>query len=444
MRKIIISLLALLFANTANSQVKTTERLDLGWPDRSSLSIPKEFTFNNVPLLTMHDGSDENLLVYDENIELIKTINIRQEKTFDYQLTFQDEEREVISVDIASEYEQDLYTTYEVWLNQIMLTDPTLTESSIHISIEENGDSLIIMDFTDNSFYSVSYYYFNYDYFGKQYPRRYWRCKNGQMYMYNVGYNVTYSDWHVTGTRTEYRQETLRRIRLCNINLNYGDGRANYYFEASQTLFNKDEEFEYIIPKYAISATEGTSGYSAESGSTVYGEEIIETKRTTCISEKTKLALIGFQIVSADGTILNDLTFGNEVSAEPDRVYIVTIGEKTYIAIDASIDNNYCTLFYLIDKETTDIKKVNVAPARLCVSPTIVDRNTTINIKFGDGNATGSEIKVISTTGTQVRQSIVPAGQRETQITLNGASGVYNVVQIQNNKVKATQKIILK
>ena len=433
----------MLFANAANSQVKTTERLDLGWPDRSSLSIPKEFTFNNVPLLTMYDDSDENLLVYDENIELIKTINIQQEKSFDYQLTFQDEEREVVSVDVASENEQDLYTTYEAWLNQIMLTDPTFTESSIHITIEENGDSLIVMDFTDNGFYSFSDYYFNYDYFGKQYPRRYWRCKNGRMYMYNVGYNVTYSDWHVTGTRTEDRQETLRLIQLCNINLNYGDGRANYYFEASQTLFNKDEEFEYIIPKYALSATEGTGEYSMVDG-VIYGEERIETKRTTNISEKTKLALIGFQIVSADGTILNDLTFGSEVSAKPDRVYIVTIGEKTYIAIDASINNNNCTLFYLIDRETTDIKKVNAAPARLCVSPTIVDRNATININFGDGNATGAEIKVISAAGTQVRQSYVPAGQRETQITLNGASGVYNVVQIQNNKVKATQKIILK
>ena len=119
----------------------------------------------------MYDDSDENLLVYDENIELIKTINIQQEKSFDYQLTFQDEEREVVSVDVASENEQDLYTTYEAWLNQIMLTDPTFTESSIHITIEENGDSLIVMDFTDNGFYSFSDYYFNYDYFGKQYPR---------------------------------------------------------------------------------------------------------------------------------------------------------------------------------------------------------------------------------------------------------------------------------
>ena len=443
MRKIIISLVAMLLACTAHSQVKTTERLDLGWPDRSSLSIPKEFTFNNVPLLTMHDDSDENLLVYDENIELIKTINTRQEKTFNYQLTFQDEEREVVSVDVAGVYEQDLYTTYETWLNQIMASDPTFTDSSIHITKEENGDSLIVVDFTDNSFYSVSDYYFNYDYFGKQYPKRYWRCKNGRMYMYNVGYNVTYSDWHVTGTRTEDRQETLRRIRLCNINLNYGDGRANYYFDASQTLFNKDEEFEYIIPKYTLSATEGTGEYSVVDDG-IYGEERIETKRTTNISEKSKLALIGFQIVSADGAILNDLTFGSEVSAKPDRVYIVTIGEKTYIAIDASINDNNCTLFYLIDRETTDIKKVNVAPARLCVSPTIADRNATININFGDENATGAEIKVISAAGTQVKQSNVPAGQRETQITLNGASGVYNVVQIQNNTVKATQKIILK
>ena len=446
MRKFFVLQTLLVAALTCFSQTKVTEEMDLGYPDRNALSIPKEFTYDNTPLLTMYDNTeDRNLLVYDEDINLIKTINIRQEKTFNYQLLYQDEEREVTAVN-ATETEQTLNVTYEQWIIQQSRVDPSFSEEKVSITKEANGDSLIIVDLT-NPYVPIEQLYFNYNYFGKQYPKRYWRSKGGLMYQYTITYTVTYGDWHSVGTRTENRQETLRRIQLCNINLNYGDGRANYYFEASQTLFNDDEEFEYIIPKYELSANGSTGSSSSEPIiEPSYGEETIETHRSTIISGKSKLALVGFQVVTADGNIVSDLLFDNGFSASvyPNYAYVITIGSKTYLAFEGYMNDKRCTVFYAIDRNGTNkIKKVNAAPARMMVSPTIAHRTEQITVTLDEKNDT-HEIFVVNSAGQIVKRVPVAAGQKTVSFPAQSLSQGLNIVNTTDKSTANSCKIIIK
>ena len=446
MRRIISTALFLSIAVAQYAQIITTGKMELGYPDHSAMSIPKEFSYNNVPYLTMYDNTeDRNLLIYNDDLELMKTINIHQEHTFDYQLTYQDEEREISAVTVVEENEQDYGMSYEMWLQQQQNMEPTFTESKLTITKEANGDSLIIVDYSENGYFPVEQLYFNYSYFGKQYPNRYWRCKNGNMFLYNVRYEITYTDWHVTGTRTENLQENLRRLYLCNINLNYGIGRTNYYFEASQTLFNDDDKFEYIIPKYVLSEKGSSFNYDVVNPGGIYGEEPVEVKRSTVISEKDKLALVGFQVVSEDGSIIKDITFDNgfQANSAPHYVFIITIGEKTYMAFEGYENETSCTLFYKIDRATSSINKVRIAPVQMSVSPTIVDRGVPINVTFADGNADGSTIQVYSNNGIRIGSSSVPAGQSQTQIRVDGAAGMYHVIRT-SAKGKGSQKIIVK
>lgn len=446
MRRIISTALFLSIAVAQYAQIITTGKMELGYPDHSAMSIPKEFSYNNVPYLTMYDNTeDRNLLIYNDDLELMKTINIHQEHTFDYQLTYQDEEREISAVTVVEENEQDYGMSYEMWLQQQQNMEPTFTESKLTITKEANGDSLIIVDYSENGYFPVEQLYFNYSYFGKQYPNRYWRCKNGNMFLYNVRYEITYTDWHVTGTRTENLQENLRRLYLCNINLNYGIGRTNYYFEASQTLFNDDDKFEYIIPKYVLSEKGSSFNYDVVNPGGIYGEEPVEVKRSTVISEKDKLALVGFQVVSEDGSIIKDITFDNgfQANSAPHYVFIITIGEKTYMAFEGYENETSCTLFYKIDRATSSINKVRIAPVQMSVSPTIVDRGVPINVTFADGNADGSTIQVYSNNGIRIGSSTVPAGQSQTQIRVDGAAGMYHVIRT-SAKGKGSQKIIVK
>lgn len=446
MKRLISTALFLSIAGAQYAQIITTGRIELGYPDRSAMSIPKEFSCNNVPYLTMYDNTDNrNLLIYNDDLELVKTINIQQEHTFDYQLTYQDEEREISAVTIAEENEQEYGMSYEMWLQQQKNMDPTFTESELTITKEANGDSLIIVQYSENGYYPVEQLYFNYSYFGKKYPKRYWRCKNGQMYLCDVRYEISYTDWHVTGTRTENLQENLRRLYLCNINLNYGVGRTNYYFEASQTLFNEDDKFEYIIPKYVLSETGSSSYYDVVNPGGVYGDEPVEVKRSRVISEKDKLALVGFQVVSEDGSIIKDITFDNgfQANSAPYYVFIITIGDKTYMAFEGYENEASCTLFYKIDRETSSISKVKTAPVQMSVSPTIAERGTPINVTFSDGNSEGSTIDIYSNNGIRIGTSSVPAGQSRTQIRVDGAAGMYHVIR-SSAKGKDNKKIIVK
>lgn len=406
----------------------------------NSLSIPRDFTYNREPLLALYDDETNigKLFVYDENINLIKTIDFNKNYTFDYELTYQEEQRDVSSVNISNKYETDLNKTYKEFISMNNAANVYFT-----ITEETNGDSLLLLDIDNSVSYNPSSFYFNYDYFGKKYPRRVWRCKSGKMYQYDLNYTIAYTDWTITGTRSYNNKYDLNFIRLCNINLNYGNECHDHYFIASQTLFNEDEEFEYIIPKCTLSTEGIPTNYSFVGSSEEY---IVETHRSVLVSDKACIALKGFQVVSANGDIIKDLDFDMELhSSILDRplVNVVTIGTKTYLAFSGYVENKPSTFFYLVDKETSDIKEVKSTIGQLFVNPNIVDKESSIKI-YTDENTADSEIIVASATGGQLKRIKIPAGQKVTNISLNGASGVYNLVQIQNGYIKSRQKVILK
>lgn len=442
MKRLFLYSLLLQISLIAAAQTIVPHNLSLGSAYDYSLSIPKEFTYGGVPLLTMYDEENKNVQIYDEDIQLIRTIDTSQEKSFDYQLTFQDEEREVKAVEVINEDFTLLGMNFHDWVEQIKRTDPNFTEDKLAIRTETNGDSLIMVDL-ENPYSSVETMYFNYKYFGKQYPRRYWRCRNGQMYQYDATYLATYTDWHTAGTHVEQRQEPLRCIKLCDLNLNFGDERATTYFEVSQTLFNEDEEFEYIIPKYVL-AEEGFGGYTLmEPNEDNYGDEPIVTKRSNIASEKSKLALAGFQIVSADGTVTNDLTFERNLTAYDDKVFVISIGNKTYLAFSGYQNDKSCTIFYLVDKKTSSIKRHNIAPAALVAHPTIADKSEQITVELSEESRI-HELSIVNSGGQTVKRIPVAPGQRQITIPATHLSTGMNIVHAKGAQGRNACKIIIK
>ena len=72
---------ALGFALAGGTMAQTVSTGAFSFPtvnEGSCMSVPKIFTYNNKPLLTLRDGQDGNggvsarINVYDENIELVK------------------------------------------------------------------------------------------------------------------------------------------------------------------------------------------------------------------------------------------------------------------------------------------------------------------------------------------------------------------------------------
>lgn len=455
MKKFLLTVVATLGLTGYATAQNTTPRLELGSADYMAVSIPKEFSYDNAPKLMAHDNSDDqNILVYNEDLDLVKTINIKEDKTFDYQLTVQTETREVASVTEVDkkEYSQQ---TVEDFIRQQVRFDPTLTEETVlsqfTIVEMENGDSLLTYDYDkaqNNYNYNTNeQMYFAYKYFGMKYPKVYWIISKGIITQYQTSYTVSYSDWKVSGTSTSDYHQNLSRIKLLSVNLNQGDGKTNYYFEVSQTLFNEDAEYEYIIPKYKLSSnSESNVIPSGDINTGYYNEENIELTRTTVISENRYVALAGFQVVSADGNILKEITFDSDFEGRvyDDEAFVITIGNTTYLAFEGYSNNKNVTVFYKVDRSTSNIQQVKKVPATMKVSPTIASKNSTINVSFSDSNKDGSEIVMVSASGVATNKVSVPAGQTSATLSTAAPTGLYCVRRIQKSKTVETKKIIVK
>lgn len=439
----IIAMAALVTTSAAQS---ITGRFEFGYADRAALSVPKEFSYGNVPYLVLADNNDQNTVqVFDENLDVVKTITMKESMPFNYQLTCQSETREVTAVNQTYSDAYCSYESYETFVQNEKNYDPTFDESCLIIKDLGNGTRKISVDYTNSRYSTNSQMYYAYDYFGMQYPKVYFIENSEGLIGYRASYSVEYSEWQATGTSVKDYSKDQDRIRLCNINLNNGDGRASSYFEVSQMLFNSDEGFEYILPKYKLSTNGNIGGFypTIDGGSQ---SEQITTQQTTVISEQKELALAGFQVLSEDGNVVSDITFDGdfEGSIDLDCAFVITIGNTTYLAFDGYSNGQSSTIFYKIDRSTSSIQKVKTAPSTMKLNPTVVNSGSTINVNFGDGNDKGSDLVVVSASGAAVLSYHVPAGQSSTQIQANASAGMYCISRLQKNKAAETKKIIVK
>ena len=197
MKKLFTIIYSFLISLGSMAQIALDGSLNFGSTSSLALSIPKEFCYNDAPMLQMYDnngGAQRSLLIYDENLNLKETLKINGDRTFDYQITYQDEVRDIESVTLNQEYEECLNQSYDNFIIREKTLDPTFDESKMTITEESNGDKLIILDLTNYVNYlggSIENYYFGYDIFGTKYPKIYFRCKSDVMYRYRATYKAT-------------------------------------------------------------------------------------------------------------------------------------------------------------------------------------------------------------------------------------------------------------
>lgn len=116
-----------------------TGRFDFGYDRYAALSIPKEFSYDGKPYLMMYDGNDKNTIqIYDDNLEVVKRITMKKSLPFNYQLTYQDQSREVVAVNEVGKSEFSRYDSYDEFLSYLMTPDPSFDESCL--ITEDLGD----------------------------------------------------------------------------------------------------------------------------------------------------------------------------------------------------------------------------------------------------------------------------------------------------------------
>ena len=185
---------------------------------------------------------------------------------------------------------------------------------------------------------------------------------------------------------------------------------ADYTIYLTQTLFNDDEKFEYLI--------EPGSGTPTE-----------------------------LKVVSEDGTVLQTLKYPAGVEVYRDEIDLFVVGSNKYLRIGVSVDENgneYMNL-YKINKDAKDPSKVSIAtaPMRVSVSPRMASRNQDINV-VAEGNGV-REVIVTNAAGQVVYSTKVAAGENNVRISSRRLSSGLNVVSVKGADGKEENcKVIVK
>ena len=242
-----------------------------------------------------------------------------------------------------------------------------------------------------------------------------------EQFLYDAGtqyvVSVEYSEDRTAATMRVYDNEFNLKKTITpesvpsNLDVHVlNENSADYTIYLTQTLFNDDEKFEYLIEP----------GYGTP----------------------TEL-----KVVSEDGTVLQTLKYPAGVKVYRDEIDLFVVGSNKYLRIGVSVDENgneYMNL-YKINKDAKDPSKVSIAtaPMRVSVSPRMASRNQDINV-VAEGNGV-REVIVTNAAGQVVYSTKVAAGENNVRISSRRLSSGLNVVSVKGADGKEENcKVIVK
>lgn len=181
---------------------------------------------------------------------------------------------------------------------------------------------------------------------------------------------------------------------------------SDYYMTLTQTLFNKDEKFEYIVGI----PTENNDRYSVQ----------------------------GIKVVSEDGTVLQTIMYPNKESID-EGLKIVVIGDCCYLRFSETevIDGEYID-YYLLYKinQGADPSKVSIStePVKVRAFPGVTSRHQDITVTCeGEGTR---EIIIRNSAGQVVYSTKIADGEQSVRINACNLSTGLNIVSVVGNHGK--------
>ena len=191
---------------------------------------------------------------------------------------------------------------------------------------------------------------------------------------------------------------------------NYDTGRGDDIVDITQTLFNSDDKYEYIVG-------------------------IVDGDKCT-----------GFKVFSDDGTLVNQLTFPGEYKANGNffpECSIMKFNNKYYLEFDAKdySTENAVQLIYEIKGGTDGIQLQSIIPME--VSPTVVKKGAPIKVKLGDSEG-DKTITITDISGKTIQQMTMPESLTEVSVnTANFSAGMNLITISKNGSVLNTVKVIV-
>lgn len=243
--------------------------------------------------------------------------------------------------------------------------------------------------------------------------------------------HLSYTDFYAHGSWTmgtpNWREEYLRVSDLDYVDLSIG-GESIRSFYLSQTLFNNDSKFEYVLPHFEES--EFVFGYGNYNSN---GDSVFQRYHVTRFS--------GFDIMNEEGELVSTIRCSDEENIYNDAALVSWDG-KFYLAAEViHTDHSRAYNFYRIDRQTQKIEQVASVPFN--VRPTLMERGQEIIVEL-DENTIAREIDVVNTLGQTVKRVPLVAGQREVRINSADLGSGMNFINTRTPEGQGTVKIIVK
>lgn len=393
---------------------------------------PKEFSVDNVPSLYVFSyGADEaKINIYDDNLGVKKSITPQIPGVNYYTIRKYLEPIRVVSKEDDGDEVQESYEVLTAESAEKFLTEER------GIAIREKKETAEAVFFYLNE----EYWYFRYEDYAYQYPTEYFKWDKATSYLYrcmNIRYSVqtTYST-----TWKEEREDQVLYPSLINLDLDLLHQEGSSHL--TQTLFNTDAAYEYLLPVYTVETVveyEGQAGYDE-----VKGEDVVIEKFSG-----TQPRLTGVKVVNDAGATVTTISFDSNFSMysgssiSPD---VFDLGGKKYLAfngyIQKSADESVSAIvIYSIDSETSAVRQVAMETG-MRVNPTIAHRSDMITVSLeGDSNKV-RKVRVVNAAGKTVKVVNVPAGQRSIQLHANELSNGLNIVNVEGEAANTCKVIV--
>ena len=392
--------------------------------DYESISfVTSNVTSNGQPvILGINEGSKVSIL--DGDFNLLKQINLqlptrisrsyREEAIIEYSgvkisfyrtspISYNGEEMTATNLDdmlqkLSSWYEQA--TGYQV-------TFSSFTDEKANVSCYPSSGI---------SFHKESKY-------GKAYPEQYFSLIDGMVRSVYVEYRDTISQADIDNANWQIvsgsESSNTYLDRLCYLDgYDFDNNKDIKVAELSQTFFNDDDKWEYVVPKYGkmIKEVGDVQEQGESSDGVLFYRRISESQET-----------LGSAIYNEDGVEIAAIT-------EPGfsggfEVYI--LGGNTYFY------NVYPQILYKYDRTNTSVQEVFRSSTK--------SSNISVNgrtIMVDDENQNIDEVVLFDMGG---RQMVSARGKNRIRINASQMpNGVYSVATKKDGKINGAQKILLK
>lgn len=270
------------------------------------------------------------------------------------------------------------------------------------------------------------YRYYYYDVYGFQYPEFAFVWRDGASFQKDIRYS--YNDWGPTGDYGEpYPETDSSTPSPCDMYPYDATCSDLDEITLTQTLFNTDADYEWIVPVYEAIDCSYTNEYEKVDG--------------------TMVLCTGFKIESENGSTVTEFEMPTGfcvASVYPD---LFIMGDKNYLLVEIREINdmeNYYSAVFEIDPRNASVKMVG-APMKVSVDPTIPVRGMTVNVDLGTPAEDGCKVIVTSVGGKTVLSEPIQPGTMGTTIdTGRFEKGMYIVTVADGKTVKEHTKIIIR